>query len=133
MNQAYKTLGSSLDRGLYLLELQGHPLLDEEEISMEPEFLSEIMEINEEIFEADNKEELQRIKKMNENKMTELFRYVKAFSVNCRQNEKCIFIRKVSEEFRNENLDAARECLGRLKYYSKIAETIKELEHIMEK
>jgi DnaJ-domain-containing protein 1 len=75
LNQAYKTLGSPLERGLYLLEIQGHPLSDEGEIIMKPEFLSEIMEINEEIHEAEDNNDLERIKKTNEIMLGKLFRY----------------------------------------------------------
>lgn len=75
MNQAYKTLSSPLERGLYLLEIQGHPLSDEGEIIMKPEFLSEIMEINEEILEAEDNIDLERIKKTNEIMLGKLFRY----------------------------------------------------------
>jgi len=75
LNQAYKTLSSPLERGLYLLEIQGHPLSDEGEIIMKPEFLSEIMEINEEILEAEDNIDLERIKKTNEIMLGKLFRY----------------------------------------------------------
>jgi molecular chaperone HscB len=75
LNQAYKALSSPLERGLYLLEIQGHPLSDEGEIIMKPEFLSEIMEINEEILEAEDNIDLERIKKINEIMLGKLFRY----------------------------------------------------------
>lgn len=75
LNQAYKILSSPLERGLYLLEIQGHPLSDEGEIIMEPKFLSEIMEINEEINEAEDNNDLERIQKANKNTLEKLFRY----------------------------------------------------------
>lgn len=75
LNQAYKTLGSLLERGLYLLQIQGHALSDEGEIIMDPEFLNEIMEINEEIHEVEDYESLQRIQKANEIELDNLFRY----------------------------------------------------------
>jgi hypothetical protein len=42
---------------------------------MKPEFLSEIMEINEEIHEAEDNNDLERIKKTNEIMLGKLFRY----------------------------------------------------------
>ncbi|XP_046457038.1 iron-sulfur cluster co-chaperone protein HscB-like [Daphnia pulex] len=113
LNQAYKTLGSPLERGLYLLEIQGHPLSDEGEIIMKPEFLSEIMEINEEIHEAEDNNDLERIKKTNEIMLGKLFR-------------------RAADRFRNNDWVAARECLAQLKYYSKIQDRIKELEQEFE-
>jgi hypothetical protein len=75
LNQAYKTLSSPLERGLYLLEIQGHPLSDEREIIMEPNFLNEVMEINEKIHEVENKNDLERIQKANEITLGKLLRY----------------------------------------------------------
>ena len=75
LNQAYKTLSSQLERGLYLLEIEGHPLLDEAEVAMGPEFLGEIMEINEAIHEAEESNDLQTIKKTNADMLSNLFRY----------------------------------------------------------
>lgn len=75
LNQAYKTLSTPLERGLYLLQIQGHALSDEGEIIMDPEFLSEIMEINEEIHEVEDHESLQRLQKTNTIELENLFRY----------------------------------------------------------
>ena len=47
MNEGYKTLQKPLSRALYLLELSGFPLT-ESGVAVEPEFLANIMEINEE-------------------------------------------------------------------------------------
>ncbi|KAI9558535.1 hypothetical protein GHT06_015323 [Daphnia sinensis] len=109
LNQAYKTLSSPLERGLYLLQIQGHALSDEGEIIMDPEFLSEIMEINEEIHEVEDHESLQRIQKANDIELENLFR-------------------KAADNFRNNNWESARESMAKLKYYSKIQRRIKEIE-----
>ncbi|XP_057369143.1 iron-sulfur cluster co-chaperone protein HscB-like [Daphnia carinata] len=110
LNQAYKTLSSPLERGLYLLQIQGHALSDEGEIIMDPEFLSEIMEINEEIYEVEDHESLQRIQTANDIELENLFR-------------------KAADYFRNNDWESARECMAKLKYYSKIQRRIKEIEH----
>lgn len=109
LNQAYKTLSSPLERGLYLLQIQGHALSDEGEIIMDPEFLSEIMEINEEIHEVEDHESLQRLQKTNAIELENLFR-------------------KAADHFRNNDWESARECVAKLKYYNKIQRRIKEIE-----
>lgn len=48
INNAYKTLHTPLERGEYLLELEGIELPEDNTIS-DPEFLSEMMEQNEEV------------------------------------------------------------------------------------
>ena len=73
VNQAYKTLGSPLDRALYLLELNGYSL-DESEIHFGTEFFAEIMEINEELAEIEDSEELGKFSEQNQTKITDLFR-----------------------------------------------------------
>ena len=54
VNNGYKVIQKPLSRALYLLDLSGHPL-DEEGVGNEidPVFLSEIMDLNEEVAEAD--------------------------------------------------------------------------------
>ncbi len=91
MNQAYKTLSSQLERGLYLLEIEGYPLLDEGEIAMGPEFLNEIMEINEAIHEAEDSEDLQAIKTTNEHMLSDLFRYQSKYNVLKRHHNQTLY------------------------------------------
>lgn len=73
MNQAYKTLLSPTERGLYLLELEGYPLT-EGEVKKDPEFFQEIMDINEELDSVQNKEDLERIRQTNIEKLSYLLR-----------------------------------------------------------
>lgn len=77
LNQAYKTLNSPLDRGLYLLEINGLPLKEGEDISFGPDFLSEIMEINEELHQLDNLQDYQRLRTTNQMALDKLYKYVK--------------------------------------------------------
>lgn len=73
MNQAYKTLLSPVERGLYLLELEGYPL-KEGEVTKEPDFFQEIMDINEELDCVQNKEDLERMRQTNLEKLNSLLR-----------------------------------------------------------
>jgi len=75
LNTAYKTLLSPIERGLYLLELEGYPLL-EGEIMMSPEFLYEVMEINEELDDIDNLEDLQHFKETNNLRLENMLKLV---------------------------------------------------------
>nr|XP_009670627.1 PREDICTED: iron-sulfur cluster co-chaperone protein HscB, mitochondrial isoform X2 [Struthio camelus australis] len=75
INKAYQTLLNPLSRGLYLLELNGIQLAQETDCDADPEFLMEIMEINEKLAEPNNegtleetetliKDDLQEAKKL---------------------------------------------------------------------
>jgi len=78
LNTAYKTLLSPLERGLYLLELEGYPLF-EGEIMMSPEFLYEVMEVNEELDYIDNLEDLKSFKETNNIRLANLLKFVFTF------------------------------------------------------
>lgn len=74
LNQAYKTLQSPLARGLYLLELEGYAI-GERDNHVEPEFLFEIMELNEELDEIENSEDLFQMSDKNQGKLDHLLKY----------------------------------------------------------
>jgi molecular chaperone HscB len=61
LNKAYFTLLKPLPRVLYILELHGLAI-SEDTIEMDPEFLMEVMELNERIGDASDKE-IQQIEK----------------------------------------------------------------------
>jgi len=108
LNTAYKTLLTPLERGLYLLELEGYPL-HEGEISMSSEFLFEVMEINEELDEVDNIEDLQHVKDSNNLRMQNL-------------------LKEVGFQIQQQDWNAARNVLGQVKYFANIHNKIKEKE-----
>jgi len=64
LNQAYSTLMKPLDRGLYLLKLEGISI-KEGTIEMDPGFLMEIMELNEKLEEAENNEAIVKFAEEN--------------------------------------------------------------------
>ena len=68
VNQAYSTLLNPMSRALYLLELNNDPLLEGEQPILDPEFLTEIMELNEELDEIETDSDIQEFRdKINEN------------------------------------------------------------------
>ncbi|XP_065562872.1 iron-sulfur cluster co-chaperone protein HscB-like isoform X2 [Artemia franciscana] len=108
VNQAFKTLNSPLDRGIYLLELAGYPFT-EEEIHIEQDFLMKIMEINEELADASDKESLLRIGDQNRRIMNGL-------------------LEEINDAFDRKDYARARQAVGKLKFYANVAEKVKSIE-----
>ena len=108
LNKAYFTLLKPLSRGLYMLSLHGHSI-EESDIQAEPAFLMEIMELNEDLVEADSLEKVQEIREAN--------------SINIDKH-----IKLTSEAFKKEDFEEAKRHLTKLKYYSNVEDKAKELE-----
>ena len=105
VNQGYKILQKPLTRALYLLELADHPLT-EESITLEPDFLMEIMTLNEEVADAD------------ENEVRILEEKIKDALAE--------FILTVDILLTNDEYGRAREEVARMKYYSNVLDKIYE-------
>ena len=67
VNQAYSTLLNPMQRALYLLECYNDPLLEGEQPDLDALFLSEIMELNEELDELTEADIEEFSAKINEN------------------------------------------------------------------
>jgi len=107
VNDGYKILQKPLPRALYLLQLVGFPL-EEEGIDIDPEFLGEVMELNEEVAEAG----------ANEIKLL-------AEDVKVKLDE---FIDLVEVLFANGEFEKAREQVAHMKYYANVLDKIFEKE-----
>ncbi|XP_060574031.1 iron-sulfur cluster co-chaperone protein HscB-like [Ruditapes philippinarum] len=108
VNKAYNTLLKPLSRGQYLLEIHGDPI-EEANSAVDPNFLMEVMEINEDISEAvGNDKALNQLDDINNARM-----------------EKCI--ENVSSAFAANDIPKAKEFLIKLKYFSNIDGKIKEI------
>ncbi|XP_014216876.1 iron-sulfur cluster co-chaperone protein HscB, mitochondrial [Copidosoma floridanum] len=112
VNKAYSILISPLDRGLYMLKLH-NVSIPEETTSLEPEFLMEIMENNEQVEEAaEDKEKALELLKKNREILDSL-------------------IKQISTSFREENIDEAKKLLIKMKYYISIESRLKILKQTL--
>lgn len=97
-----------MSRGQYLLEIHGDPI-EESNTSVDPSFLMEIMEFNEDIAEASSNKDA----------------VIKLDNINSARMEKCID--DVSKAFSENDVPEAKRCLVKLKYFSNIDDKIKEI------
>jgi len=107
INDGYKLLMKPLPRAIYILELVGYPL-EENVIEMDPDFLSEIMELNEEVMEAGETE----IKLLADRTKSKIEEYVELIDIL----------------ITNEEYEKAREEVAHMKYYSNVLDKIFEKE-----
>ncbi|XP_065359910.1 iron-sulfur cluster co-chaperone protein HscB [Calliphora vicina] len=105
INKAYKTLSVPIDRGQYLLELNGLQIPQDNSV-LNKEFLMEMMERNEEVEDATTKNELNAI---NDRLTQEL-------------QEKVV---SLGNAFSENNLEMAKSLLVEMKYLISIQKTIK--------
>ncbi|XP_063000390.1 iron-sulfur cluster co-chaperone protein HscB [Elgaria multicarinata webbii] len=106
VNKAYRTLLSPLSRGLYLLELNGVELEEGTDPEADPEFLSEIMEINEKLSEAHNDAKVEEMENFIAAKQAEL-------------------IGSVSRAFDQDDFQEAKKVLAKMKYFANLEEKVK--------
>ncbi|XP_059487698.1 iron-sulfur cluster co-chaperone protein HscB isoform X2 [Neocloeon triangulifer] len=107
LNQAYKTLLKPMDRGLYLLKLEGLSI-EEGTVQMDSEFLMEIMELNEELESASSSEAVLKLAEANNKVINQ-------------------YTKDIDAAFEEKNLEKAKQLLTKMKYYSSFEEKIKEL------
>lgn len=108
VNNGYQNLLKPLNRALYLLELNENPL-KEGEINLDAIFLAEIMEINEEVGEAETPVDLSGISQHNKKILGQ-------------------YVENVSKAFADGDIDQARALIAKMKYYSNIQDRIHRIE-----
>lgn len=106
VNEAYKTLLAPLSRGLYLLKLRGIEIPEGTDYEMDSQFLTEIMEINEKLAEAQDEAAMKEIESIVRAKQKEL-------------------TDDVSRAFERDNFEKAKELLTKMRYFSNVEEKIK--------
>ncbi|XP_032662768.1 iron-sulfur cluster co-chaperone protein HscB isoform X2 [Odontomachus brunneus] len=110
VNKAYSTLAHPLKRGLYMLQLKGVSI-PEETTSLNPEFLMEIMERNEEIESAaGDKDKILKLAMKSKEELDTLSR-------------------QVAEAFYKKDIETATKILIKMKYYDSISKRLKKLKH----
>lgn len=98
---------SPLKRALHLLAIKGEKILEDQKIE-NPEFLMEIMELNEEVEEADTDEKLVQLNKKNKERLDGL-------------------IQEISDCFKRNDVKKAKAVIIKMKYYWSVGEHINRL------
>lgn len=104
VNNAYNSLQIPLKRAEHLLELKGDKLAEEQKLD-DPEFLMEMMELNEELESTSDPEKLKQLNIKNKNILE-------------------IIARNIDECFRRNDLKQAKYFVIKLKYYSSLGNRI---------
>ncbi|XP_072395733.1 iron-sulfur cluster co-chaperone protein HscB [Diabrotica undecimpunctata] len=108
INKAFSNLLSPLKRAEHLLHLRGESIAEGQTID-EPEFLMKIMELNEEIEEAEhNVDKLKQLDVQNKKQLDKL-------------------IKDIDEHFKNGNLEEAKKTIIKFKYFSSINSRINSI------
>ncbi|XP_058464359.1 co-chaperone protein HscB [Malaya genurostris] len=106
INKAYKTLSIPLERAIYILHKKGISI-DEENTSVDPDFLSDVMDLNEQVEEAASTTDLEAIAKSLNSDVDHLYTSLHKY-------------------FSSNELDKAKSTLVRLKYLLNIDSVIKQ-------
>jgi len=106
INKAYHTLIQPLERSLYLLDISGHGVTENDNVK-DMQFLMDIMSINEGIDDAESQDDIDDISDENNERINE--------SIN-----------KISNYFKSSNWDAAKDETIKLRYWTNIQNTLKE-------
>ncbi|XP_066952332.1 iron-sulfur cluster co-chaperone protein HscB-like [Macrobrachium rosenbergii] len=107
INKAYRCLLNPVERALYLFDLAGEPL-HEGQIDLDPEFLMEIMEVNEELA-ATSKEAVADIGLKNQKILDDL-------------------LMEADDAFSRNDIQTARSVVAKVKYYHNIYLKVKDYE-----
>ena len=96
-------------RALYLLEIFGNPLLEGDQPVLDPEFLMDIMEFNEEVDEVISKEDITDLRDKIRTELERLHDELK-------------------EEFSQQNTGSAKIVVAKMQYYHNLRYKVKDKE-----
>ena len=106
INEAYKTLQNPLLRAQYLLSLQGIDVAEDESAKVEdPELLMEVLDTREQIETANEEEEVQELRAVNDERVA--------------KSEEIL-----EEAFRRDDLERAKKEAVKLRYWINIKESL---------
>ena len=109
VNQAIVTLQNPIQRGLYLLELRGIVIDLEKQLTLDTEFLGEVMELNEKLDEISNSQEWLDFRSANEKELE-------------------ILEKKLAKAFERDNTKEAQLVLSHMKYFENLQLKLKEIQ-----
>ncbi|GFS00353.1 Co-chaperone protein HscB homolog [Elysia marginata] len=107
LNKAYRTLLKPLSRAIYMLKLQ-NVAIDEKDTISDPEFLMDIMSINEQIDEASSASDINSLEETNNVAID-----------NC--------IQEITQAFKDNRIKDAKNSTIKLRYFTTISERILDL------
>ncbi|XP_051549106.1 iron-sulfur cluster co-chaperone protein HscB-like isoform X1 [Myxocyprinus asiaticus] len=107
VNKAYRTLQKPLSRAVYMLKLQGILLEEGTDATADPQFLLEIMEINESLEETQGQDEVNAIGQSVREKLKDL-------------------TEQLNSSLNKGDLRTAKDLLTLMKYFTNIEEKVKE-------
>lgn len=106
INDAYKTLSNPLTRAQYLLSLRGVDVANDETLKVEePELLMMVLEAREEIEEATEESEIEKLRETNEERV--------------RESEE-----RLDELFAGDDVEGAKREAVRLRYWVNVRESL---------
>jgi len=106
VNKAYSTLLQPLSRALYLLELHGKSLTEDEGQSTDQKFLAEMLELNEKLADCESMEGVKRIGEETKKTLTQLkFELSQAFE-------------------KEKDVDKAKAIVIRMKFFVAVEEKV---------
>ena len=106
VNKAYQTLLNPLSRAIYLLQMHGMSI-EERDITLDPQFLMQILEVNEELSATQDVDAINAIGSKNDEILSGL-------------------LQDLSTAFSNKDISHAKVLLARLKYHANISDKVKE-------
>jgi len=109
VNRAILTLMNPIDRGLYLLELRGVVLDLEKQLTLDTQFLGEVMELNEKLEELSNSQDWRDFREAN-------------------QKELEFLEIKLTKAFERDNREEAQLILSKMKYFENLQLKLKDIQ-----
>uniref|UniRef100_A0A6B2LEW1 J domain-containing protein n=1 Tax=Arcella intermedia TaxID=1963864 RepID=A0A6B2LEW1_9EUKA len=103
LNTAYKILSHDLLRAQYMLKLRGHDVLAEGKTLLDPELLAEVLEVREDLDNADTLQDIQKVSLDNQIKYSKI-------------------VKELAKNFAESDFDSAKKNTIHLQYISKIKE-----------